>query len=72
MAQKKKHIIIIIINEVLNLYCELDSENINPMVSQDTPAYDYHHTKFGCKRISSSVDIVTLTLNLKIATQSFA
>ena len=43
---------------VLNLHCDLDLENNNLIFTQNTPAYDNVPSKFGCKKISSSADMV--------------
>ena len=54
-------------NYILNVRCDLDPEHSNPIFSQDTLAYEvmmiYHTSKFGCKRIIGSDDIV---LNIHI------
>ena len=48
-------------NEVLSLHCDLDLENDNPILTQNTPPelmMMYHPLKFDCKKIGSSVDMV--------------
>ena len=42
----------------MNLHCDLDLENNNIMFTQNTPAYDNVTSKFGCKKISSSADMI--------------
>ena len=41
----------------MNLHCDLDLENNNLMFTQNT-SYDNVPSKFGCKKISSSADMV--------------
>ena len=49
-------------NYILNVCCDLDPEHNYPIFSLDTLAYEvtmiYHTSKFGCKRIIGSQDIV--------------
>ena len=42
----------------MNLHCDLDLQNNNLIFTQNTPAYDNIPSKFGCKKISNSADIV--------------
>ena len=42
----------------MNLHCDLDPKNNNLIFTQNTPAYDNVPSKFGCKKISNSADIV--------------
>ena len=46
----------------MNPHCDLDLENINLIFTQKTPAYDNVPSKPGCKKISSSVDMVEETV----------
>ena len=42
-----------------NLHCYLDRKNRKAIFSEDTPAYCYYYqTKFGCRRISSTEDVI--------------
>ena len=47
----------------MNLHFDLDLDHSNPIFSQDTQAYDDVPTKFACKRISSSVDMVETVIS---------
>ena len=48
---------------VLNHHCDLDLEHSNQVFSQNTLTYDeYHCTKSGCKRISSSEYIIQIII----------
>ena len=42
----------------MNLHWAPDLENNNVISTQSTPAYDNVPSKFGCKMVSSSADIV--------------
>ena len=42
----------------IKFHCDLDLENNNLIFTQNTPAYDNVPSKFGCKQISSSADMV--------------
>ena len=42
----------------MNLHCDLDPDNNNLVFTRNTPAYDNVPSKFGCKKISSSADMV--------------
>ena len=42
----------------MNLHYDLDLENNNLIFAQNTPAYDIVPFTFGCKKISSSTDMV--------------
>ena len=42
----------------MNLHCDLYLENNNLISTQNTPAYDNAPSKFGCKKISSSAEMV--------------
>ena len=42
----------------MNLHCDLDLENYNLIFTQNTQVYDNVPFKFGCKKISSSADMV--------------
>ena len=45
--------------EIMNVWCDSDLEQSNPIFSLDILVNDiYHHTKFCCKGIISSEDIV--------------
>ena len=63
-------------NKVLNLYCDLDLENNNLIFLHKALQLMmmYHPIKFGCKKISSSADMVETVIfdqmSLKTANQS--
>ena len=42
----------------MNLPCDLDLENNNLIFTQNIPAYDNAPSRFGCRKISSSADLV--------------
>ena len=42
----------------MNLHCDLDLENNNLIFTPNIPAHDNVPSKFGCKKISSSADMV--------------
>ena len=45
--------------EIMSIWCGSDLEQSNPIFSLNIPVNDiYRHTKFGCKGIISSEDIV--------------
>ena len=51
------------LTDILNFCCDFDLERNNPFFPQDNPAYDaVLPTKFGCKRTSSSKDIVEIVI----------
>ena len=47
----------------MNLHSDLDLENNNLIFTQITPAYDSVPSKFGCKKISSSADMVETVIS---------
>ena len=49
----------------MNLHCDLDFKNNNPIFTQDTLQLTmmYHPIKFGCKKISSSIGMVDTVIS---------
>ena len=47
----------------MNHHCDLDLKNNNLIFTQNTAAFDIVASKFGCKKISSSADMVETVIS---------
>ena len=47
----------------MNLHCDLDLQNNNLIFTQNTPAYVNVPSKFACRKISSSADMVEIVIS---------